>query len=814
MEHTLKIDNVIDYVDNISDGGFWFAVSDTSAVLVNMTPKLLNLLGYDSVEAINKAHLTLDEYCHLISPNNTKNFSFADFQNNFNEYEYIDLAIVDKSGNEYYFESVFTTSKITYNNLPVYKVEVRHTDTVDFIFKRAHEIFNSLEDGMCVIKTTGKNDFETVYINSFGARLLGFEGSDFKIYNPTFLDYIYDEDKPALTELLKKVVDDKISLSHTYRVVGEQGNFIWINAVHTAVVSGVSTYIYISFMDVSSMKESEESAKKKAETLDQFVNSTPAGLCVFNERDDNFSVIAINDVLIAYINKYCYIEEVHGSKYTRDDFVGSQYNDFTQFVNPIDRHNMRILIEDTKVNGRADTIIRLIQHEGDKVHWLHVAAKSHIDSHDRMQLIMMVEDVSQQMEYERRLEESHNALYQMSIHDAMTGVRNRHSYKVFLEEKKDSVFHNTGVAFIDINGLKAINDKQGHHQGDLTIINVINKVKEYFLEDEIFRISGDEFVVIHEDSIRDEFELNIKRLNEAVNSVQSTAIGSIWVKSTNTIAKTVERAEEVMRIAKQEYYGAHREVTSKHRPTLLNNLLNDIDEGRFVMYLQPKAKIEDTEVIGAEALVRRIDDKGNIIMPFKFIPQLEEQNLISNVDFFMLEEVCKLLAKWNEEHIKPIKVSVNMSRVTLAEPDYLSRVFDIIDKYDIDRSQLEFEVTESKQTIDGLKMPEILDELKKAGIGVSLDDMGTEYSSLQMLPMSGIDTVKLDRSFILQITNDQGNILLKHVIDMCHDLGRTCIAEGVEDHTTRRQLEEMGCDMYQGYLLAKPIPVQEFEKMI
>ena len=133
---------------------------------------------------------------------------------------------------------------------------------------------------------------------------------------------------------------------------------------------------------------------------------------------------------------------------------------------------------------------------------------------------------------------------------------------------------------------------------------------------------------------------------------------------------------------------------------------------------------------------------------------------------------------------------------------------------DVDPLLVEFEITESQETMDRKKLGEIILELAELGFGVSLDDLGTEYSSVMMLAMPGIDTVKIDRGFVLQMDTDSGKILVQHIIEMCHDLGEKCIAEGVEDDETREMLKDMGCDMYQGYLLAKPISIMDFEKML
>lgn len=230
------------------------------------------------------------------------------------------------------------------------------------------------------------------------------------------------------------------------------------------------------------------------------------------------------------------------------------------------------------------------------------------------------------------------------------------------------------------------------------------------------------------------------------------------------------------------------------------------------MFLQPKSNIKNQKVIGAEALARKRGPKGELIPPYEFIPQLEQEKLISFIDFFMLEEVCRFLEMLHEEGNTSFKISVNMSRVTMAENDYIQRIIEISDKYHFCRRQLEFEITESSQTMDNMRMEEDVLRLKELGFGISLDDVGTEYSSIPMLTLEGIDTVKLDRSFIVKMTNPKVDKLISYVIEMSHGIGLDVVAEGVETDGERKKLEQKKCDMYQGFLLSKPIPAAEFKE--
>ena len=289
------------------------------------------------------------------------------------------------------------------------------------------------------------------------------------------------------------------------------------------------------------------------------------------------------------------------------------------------------------------------------------------------------------------------------------------------------------------------------------------------------------------------------------------SVGFSWSEEITNLVKAISKAEALMYVEKQRYYAYAKQIESKHNSKFMKDFLQELKEGQYQLYLQPKSNIKDSVIIAAEALVRKVESDGRIIFPDKFIPVFEQHKLIAKLDFYMLEQCCILLHKWKEEGRRPIKLSVNMSRITLAEYDFIEHMNDICKKYNTDPSMLEIEITESSQTMSQHRLIDEVAQIRQLGYGVSLDDMGSDYSSLKMMLIDGIDTVKLDRELIWKMDTPKGKILIHHVIDMAHALGLRCLAEGVENDKQRAALQEMGCDLYQGYMLSKPIPVGDFE---
>ena len=220
--------------------------------------------------------------------------------------------------------------------------------------------------------------------------------------------------------------------------------------------------------------------------------------------------------------------------------------------------------------------------------------------------------------------------------------------------------------------------------------------------------------------------------------------------------------------------------------------------------------MEQGAVIGAEALVRKIDEEGNVHAPFEFVHMMEEENLISVVDYEMLEQSCRLLKEVGE-HWPGFQLSCNMSRNTLAELDYLDRIDDILTRTGVDHSQLIFEVTESSRGLQLESIEDRLNALKARGIAVAVDDMGTECSCLEMLYLPQLDLVKIDRSLISKTGHGpREQAVIGSLIDLCHKLGLGCIAEGIETKEQGELLKSLGCDRLQGYYFGRPMPPQEF----
>ena len=414
-------------------------------------------------------------------------------------------------------------------------------------------------------------------------------------------------------------------------------------------------------------------------------------------------------------------------------------------------------------------------------------------------------------------------LHRLSYHDLLTNALNRNAFMDVLSQFRPGQYASAGIIYIDINGMKEINDFYGHHQGDKILITTVAKVFNLFKPDELFRIGGDEFVIITYDLTETDFyeKFNLLRniFCEKTNLPFSIVTGSCWVKSPSDLNSLLQQADSAMYTDKKKFYYG-KEKTSRYRHNLddILNLANysalqeALTAGQFCIYFQPKISLDTEEFIGSEALIRYINQAGEIIAPNNFIPILEEARLIKMLDLYVFEEVCKQINIWKERKMRVKPVSINLSRSTLSYHFLADQLLALITKHNIDISLLELEVTETAEVDNQLVFSHALEKLKEYGFSISIDDFGVRNASLSLFTTINFDILKLDRSLVKTLAqNQKARILIRSLAVICSDLGIKLIAEGVETLEQLDILKELRCNEVQGYLFSKPLPLNDFE---
>ena len=402
-------------------------------------------------------------------------------------------------------------------------------------------------------------------------------------------------------------------------------------------------------------------------------------------------------------------------------------------------------------------------------------------------------------------------LREKSYHDPLTGLQNRLAYEEKLLALQNGSERPIGVGFVDINGLKYLNDTLGHDYGNKALLRACDVMKTYFEPEMLYRVSGDEFIILWTDvgfqSFRETCDLMAQELHGAQEELAS--FGCTWGTAGEELPKLICEAEQRMYDEKRRHY-LRSETTALARPQYLDALLQEFRDSTFQIYLQPLYSIEQGRVYAAEGLVRKIDPHGKMRAPFEFIHMMEQERMISMVDYEMLRQACGLLVKWKAAWPE-FRIGCNMSRITLAEPDYLNTVDKILAETGADPKRLTFEITEGSQGIQLESMGSLLDALRARGITLALDDMGTEAACLEMLYLPQIKAAKIDRSLICKAErSDREQIVISSLIELCHKLGMLCVAEGIETESQVELLKKLGCDRLQGYYIGKPMPPEEF----
>lgn len=415
--------------------------------------------------------------------------------------------------------------------------------------------------------------------------------------------------------------------------------------------------------------------------------------------------------------------------------------------------------------------------------------------------------------YKRRLQKKQEYL---SYFDALTGLRNRNSYLELSSRIRVDAVTSIGVVAADINGLSKVNQTFGHESGDDLIRGVARILRSHFREYEVFRLEGDKFRVLAQDITYEAFSAKLSLLREEIASSceQGLSIGYTWANNDFDLEKLTEHAEELMRIEKQEYYLSGEENRKHYRPNMVHSLQQSLKAGEFQVYLQPKANINNGEVNGAEALVRHIHPTYGVIYPTRFIGTLEKEGLVHFVDFYVMEQVFKILADWQRRGLELMPISVNFSRSTMLEPHLIQRLEELADRYcQVPRSLVEIEITESLGEMEHATIAAIGRRIMEAGFALCLDDFGSKYTSLSVLSAMDFRVLKLDKSLINDlVTNPRSRAVVRNALGICEDLNVVSLAEGVETQEQLDVLRELGCSYAQGYLFNKPIPLPLFEK--
>ncbi|HJX08129.1 MAG TPA: EAL domain-containing protein [Actinomycetota bacterium] len=430
---------------------------------------------------------------------------------------------------------------------------------------------------------------------------------------------------------------------------------------------------------------------------------------------------------------------------------------------------------------------------------------------------------------EKQAENEHQAL-----HDSLTGMPNRMFFHQRLLDEIEQARATGGrmaVMLMDLDHFKEVNDTLGHHFGDLLLQEIGPRLSGVLRDNDLMaRLGGDEFGIVLPDLPNEEIALRIadRVLEEleqpvAVEGLALDVSGSIGIAMFPMHAEDSEallrRADVAMYVAKENGggYEVYQDSFDRHNPqrlTLIGQVRPALESGEFVMYYQPKVRLMDGRVAGAEALIRWEHPTLGLVPPDEFIPLVEKTVLLRPLTHYVAESVLKQWREWAGMGIR-IPIAINVSPRSLLDADFPDSIQQLLQEIDVPPAFLRIELTEGFLMGDSGRSIAVLDALSNIGVGLSIDDFGTGYSSLSYLKRLPIEEIKVDRSFVMQMHVDANDFMIvRATVDLGRNLGLRVVAEGVEDLATFDRLADFGCDEAQGYYISKPMSAIEFTRWL
>ena len=418
----------------------------------------------------------------------------------------------------------------------------------------------------------------------------------------------------------------------------------------------------------------------------------------------------------------------------------------------------------------------------------------------------------------------------LATHDPLTGLPNRN----LLQDRLQQVLcqaqrrgNRGALAFVDLDNFKFVNDSLGHGVGDRLLVEVANRLRDCLRDsDTVARYGGDEFVLILGESggLSETLQI-LHRVREVVAQPMrldehdlhiNCSIGvSIFPDDGDDLEALLRHADAAMHHAKKlgkgqfQFYTESLNVAARDRLALDSALRSAVDRNELHVVYQPKVDIRG-QACGFEALVRWDSPEFGSVSPVRFIPLAEENGLIGQVTRFVLHEACQQAATWRGQGFADVRVAVNISPSLFRERDLAALVRSVIDEAGLPPGNLELEITEGMLMGDVQRALAVLKELKAMGVYIAIDDFGTGYSSLAYLKRFPIDILKVDRSFVLECdAGHEAMAITRAIVSLAHSLNLHVVAEGVEKQSQLAVLNALGCQEFQGYLFARPLPVGE-----
>ena len=658
------------------------------------------------------------------------------------------------------------------------------------------------------------NDF---YISPSWKEMLGYNDDELENTTYTWQHRVHPDDRKNIVDQLKTTQAKHLKyFENTHRLKHKDGHWIWVlgRAQIMYDENGKKVRMVGTHTDITKEKELQLKYSHQAQMLNQMhetVNTTDLkGYITFWNKGSELT--------------YGYkAEEVIG-KHISMIYSPEVYETFIK--------NIPKLMEE----GEFHTTIPLIKKSNETVLISLSLSLLRDDKGIPVEIVSYGQDVTESKKVQDELYEQKNILRYQAHYDILTGLPNRILFTDRLTQTiKTAKRHKAGFAlfFIDLDKFKNINDSLGHDVGDKVLKAVGKRLKNHIRkEDTLARLSGDEFTLIMDDLHQPKdasllAEKILKALAEPMYIDENTlyvtgSIGiSLYPQDATDAQYLLKYADTAMYKAKEEgrnniqFYSSEMTKRALEHMLLKTALQQAIDNHEFVIHYQPQINTLDNTLVGVEALVRWQHPQRGFLYPDAFIPLAEETGLIVKIDQWVMKTAMKQIAKWYKEGLNPGLLAVNLSIKQLECSDFTPKIIKRIEKYHFNAEWLELEITEGQMMKKPEEMIEKLTQINDLGISISIDDFGTGYSSLSLLKRLPINRLKIDRSFVRDVPDDDEDVaIVKAIIALAESLKLDIIAEGVETSEQKEFLMANHCTNVQGYYYYQPLSVDEMKSVL
>jgi diguanylate cyclase (GGDEF)-like protein/PAS domain S-box-containing protein len=499
------------------------------------------------------------------------------------------------------------------------------------------------------------------------------------------------------------------------------------------------------------------------------------------------------------------------------------------FVPPEQRAAFTNLIHNVALTGRPASLDHRVAKTDGGVRYVYSRAEAVIDRYGRPGRVLgIMHDVTERMEAEQKVA-------YLSQHDGLTGLANRSLFQEKLRHATLDAQRRKKMAaamLLDLDRFKEINESFGHDVGDTVLKTVADRLLPLVRKvDTLAHLSGDEFAMTVSDlydpqdvsrvaqRIMSAFRLPFVVAGQDIYLSASIGIALYPIdgQDVDALMKNADSALHSMKALGRrgfQFYRAEMNHSARERLTRESRLHSALDREEFLLCFQPQVDIVTGRVHGVEALLRWRDGQRGIVSPDEFIPILEQSGLIVPVGEWALQTACRWAKRWHTSG-HDFNVSVNLSARQFCHPQLVDSILQTVQESAIDNTRVELELTESTLMSNASRAVEVLGALKEAGLRLAIDDFGTGYSSLAYLKKLPVDYLKVDKSFVIGMAEDSDDhVIVRSTVDLAHNLGLKVVAEGVESIATLSLLKGMGCDIAQGFVIARPLDDAQFDSWL